>query len=226
MFDLPTRCASPERCHGDPPTDVTLQRDNERLRRENERLRRRMVDLRAAARLAYRDALTGLRNRRYAERRLREELQRLTRQTGQQLAVLLIDVDHLKHTNDTLGHAAGDELLRRVAAFLERSVRKQDVCCRIGGDEFLLLLPDADAPRAAALLRRLRARLRESSEPLALSVGMATARPDDDVSSLLARADRAMYRDKGRRRRRAGNGAPSPHEHAPGRLGPPAHHDP
>lgn len=159
-----------------------------------ERLRRELEEM------AVRDPLTGLFNRRYMEVALHEELA-VTAGTGAPLSVVLIDVDHFKQLNDTLGHAEGDAALRRIAGFLDGEMRSGDVCCRMGGDELLAILPGT--PKAVARRRANQwcaswdATCRSGADPLpgvTLSAGVAAA-PEDGtgIDALLAVADAAMY---------------------------------
>ncbi len=169
-----------------------LKAELEELRRENERL----------AGLAYRDALTGLRNRRLFTERLCEEVSRLQRGRKAGLSVVCVDVNDFKQVNDARGHAAGDAALVAVGQYLESLTRSCDVVCRVGGDEFAILLPDSDATQSQRIVNRIRESLSTletaglGSEPLAM--GMATFQEGDDERCLLARADDEMYADKRR----------------------------
>ncbi|WP_433614863.1 diguanylate cyclase [Dactylosporangium sp. CA-139114] len=145
---------------------------------------------------ALHDPLTGLGNR-----HLLHEHARSTVHPGVPASVLVLDLDGFKAVNDTLGHAAGDELLRVTAARLRAEVRDHDLVARLGGDEFLVLLHDTDAHRAHEVAARLRAAL---TEPVRLgagtvsvdaSIGTATAR-DGDLDNLMRVADAEMYRIK------------------------------
>jgi diguanylate cyclase (GGDEF)-like protein len=170
-----------------------VQAELAELRRENERL----------AALAYRDPLTGLRNRRYFSERFAEEVCRAHRRHTV-MSVICVDINDFKHLNDTQGHAAGDEALCAVARYLESMTRTEDCCCRIGGDEFAVLLPDTDAAQCQAVMQRLRNHLgvlHTHGLYQGLSVGAASWQPGDDEIRLLARADDQMYADKRARRR-------------------------
>ncbi len=147
--------------------------------------------------LSTHDVLTGLYNRAYFE----EELARLERGRQFPVSILMADADRMKEVNDTLGHAAGDELLRHAARVLQSAFRGEDLVARIGGDEFAVLLPNANALVAADALARLRERVeahnRENpSHALSFSLGVATGERDIPLAEVLKEADRRMYRDK------------------------------
>lgn len=182
--------------------------DLERLRRENEQLKVQLAEIRA---LSFEDALTGLKNRRYFDERLEAEVDRASRHDAP-LSVIVADVDHFKAINDTHGHLAGDEILRWVGRFLAASVRDHDVVCRTGGDEFMIILPNADASGARHLVTRIRRRLAGAGTigdwgRVSLSMGTSTWGPEcDRARVLVGAADHAMYEDK-RARRRGGRSA-------------------
>ncbi|XQU09694.1 EAL domain-containing protein [Halomonas sp. LY9] len=149
------------------------------------------------------DALTGLGNRALFEDRLRHDVD-LAKRHHQQLAVLFIDLDEFKPINDTLGHAIGDQVLIHVARRLEEVIRPSDTLCRFGGDEFVLLLPDLDAPQhaqevAERLLLELAQPYRIDRHELYLSASIGIALSDealDNPAALLQQADMAMYKAK------------------------------
>ncbi len=155
--------------------------------------------------LALTDSLTGLYNRRYLEAHLGNQMMRVM-QGGKPFALLMIDIDGFKPVNDTFGHAAGDELLRALADRLVHSVRDFDLIARIGGDEFVVVMPDAAAGVAAAVAERLCKRvaaqpfqLGHGIDPLAMtvSIGCASAQGEEEQpENLLKRADEALYRAK------------------------------
>ena len=152
------------------------------------------------------DALTGLPNRRTIMEHLRERIERVS--IGNPCAVLVLDIDHFKAVNDALGHQAGDQCLRTVGAIIARNVRGHDRAGRIGGEEFVIMMPDTTSEMARMVGERLRAAIESagvhhaSGEPVTASIGVAVASVSDTVDSLLARADRALYQAKRQGRNR------------------------
>ncbi|ODS64295.1 MAG: hypothetical protein ABS41_03275 [Arenimonas sp. SCN 70-307] len=150
-------------------------------------------------RLASLDPLTGV----LARSGLAEQGHRLmseSRRYQRPLSMLLMDMDQFKQVNDSLGHAAGDTVLRHLAERARRVLRGEDVLGRLGGDEFVALLPSTDAAGARVVAERLRdalheahARYRGEEVPVDLSIGVAEARAEDSFDALLQRADQAMY---------------------------------
>jgi diguanylate cyclase (GGDEF)-like protein len=175
------------------------------LVQENLALRQEVQNLRMYRSLAYKDPLTGLRNRRYLEERLAEEIDRSRRVADGIFSVLLVDLDDFKAVNDTFGHAEGDRILIWAARFLEQNVRDHDIVCRTGGDEFVILLPNADEEGSRLLIERLRSALETANagriRSVGLSVGSATW-PDNGSSAdrLIESADLAMYQNKQRKK--------------------------
>lgn len=155
------------------------------------------LDLRERLRqLSVRDPLTDLYNRRYLDEAARRELARAERQAAS-VAVLMIDVDHFKRFNDNYGHVAADAALKELAALLQRNTRKEDVVCRYGGEEFVVILSGTDLARAAQHAERLRAACHAEGR-VTLSIGVALFPCHGrDWSELLARADEALYQAKG-----------------------------
>jgi diguanylate cyclase (GGDEF)-like protein/putative nucleotidyltransferase with HDIG domain len=156
----------------------------------------------AALEAADRDPVTGLYNHRAVRQRLKAELQR-AREHDQSLALLMMDLNNFKLFNDTYGHPAGDQVLKRVARVLMAECRKQDVVARYGGDEFLVVLPGSDAQEAMAVAQRLRYRMmqegfqrsdEELTIPVSLSLGIAAC-PEDSAhpNDLLTIADANLY---------------------------------
>lgn len=150
-------------------------------------------------RLSERDSLSGLRNRRSLDEALEREYRRSARY-GAELSVMLIDIDKFKDINDSRGHAAGDEVIRRLGALMLESIRSIDVAARYGGDEFLIALPAIGAAKAEAVAERLRAALADRLAlpfPVTLSIGVADLREGmGSLSDLLAAADEALYQAK------------------------------
>lgn len=147
-------------------------------------------------RLSTHDPLTGCFNRGYFD----AELARLARGRTAPVSIIMADLDGLKGVNDSQGHDAGDALIRRGAAVMTGSVRSDDIVARIGGDEFVVVMPGCDEGTAAVVLERIRQLARLEGEEVALSLGVATAATADGILDALKRADREMYRDKASRK--------------------------
>jgi two-component system cell cycle response regulator len=185
----------------------TAQQSMADLLRENADLRRLVAELEGFRTLAYKDPLTGLWNRRYFDERLAEEVDRSRRSATRQLSLMAIDVNDLKRVNDEGGHAEGDRALRAVAEFLRGHLRAHDVCCRAGGDEFAVILPEVGKAGCDVLTARFRKTMGWDSGPrrmtVGLSIGTATLSPEvSSLESLVRAADWAMYRDKRRQKTR------------------------
>lgn len=161
---------------------------------------------REVARLAHEDELTGLPNR----RRFVTEAQRMmsaAARHGTALSLILLDVDHFKQINDTLGHVTGDQVLIDLAARLREQLRNEDLPCRWGGEEFAVLLPLTDLTRACVIAERLRAAFATAPGmvegrpiPYTISVGVTQRREGDSLDSLVTRVDNCLYaaKDAGR----------------------------
>ena len=163
-------------------------------------------------RLAMRDELTGTYNRRYMMELLERERARSER-LGRPLSVCLLDVDHFKSVNDTLGHAAGDAVLRGLAPLLGAGMRTADVLGRIGGEEFLMVLPETGIAGAQAVAERARAAVERAhfdglpeGRRITVTLGIAEAALGEAPAVLLARADGALYAGKGAGRNRVALG--------------------
>jgi diguanylate cyclase (GGDEF)-like protein/PAS domain S-box-containing protein len=172
--------------------DVT---DRLRAERELKELKQKFQEL------SIRDPLTGLFNRRYLEEMLTRELA-VAERSGQPVSLVMADLDHFKLVNDGHGHTAGDSVLSMCAAILDRNTRVSDICCRYGGEEFLIVLPQMDKKGAVARAEGLRARIADAAcgpgqIRVTASFGVATY-PDDGRSpqSLIAAADKALYAAK------------------------------
>jgi len=156
---------------------------------------------REARQLADLDALTGLHNRRYFHETLAREVARAHRY-GRRLALIVFDLDDFKAINDRIGHLAGDAVLAETAERVKDVVRSADVACRVGGDEFSVILPESTTGDADQLYHRLLGAV--SSRPvgqagrLSISAGMAELREDDNPTAFFERADEALYRAKER----------------------------
>lgn len=154
---------------------------------------------REARQLADLDALTGLHNRRYFHETLAREVARAHRY-NRRLTLIVVDLDEFKAINDRIGHLAGDTVLAEIAARVRDVVRSADIACRVGGDEFAVILPESTLEDADQLYRRLQSAV--SSRPagqaggLLVSAGVAELKPDDDSISFFQRADQALYRAK------------------------------
>jgi diguanylate cyclase (GGDEF)-like protein len=166
-----------------------LDASNATLRKQNEELER----------LSTTDGLTGLANRRQLSQRLNDEVSR-ARRSKQSFVVLMADVDHFKSYNDTHGHPAGDEVLRRVAKLIGESTRDVDLAARYGGEEFCVLLPETTAEKAVPVAERIRAHVAEekfSGRQITLSIGIAEfPRNGEAPESVVAAADAALYQAK------------------------------
>jgi len=161
--------------------------------------------------LADLDSLTNLHNRRYFHETLARECTRAHRY-DRRLALVIFDIDDFKAINDRIGHLAGDAVLAAVAERVQSVVRGADIACRVGGDEFAVILPESTLGDAEQLYRRVE--LAVASRPLGpfervhLSAGLAELRPEDDAKIFFERADEALYRAKetGKGRFNAANG--------------------
>jgi two-component system cell cycle response regulator len=173
-----------------------------RKKRYTERLR---DNVQQSMEMAITDGLTGLHNRRYMESHLGTLVEQASMR-GKPLSVLILDIDYFKAVNDSWGHDAGDEVLREFAQRLRKSVRGIDLACRLGGEEFVVVMPDTDAGVASIVAERIRSRV--AGEPFAIhkgaraidvtvSIGMAQRQAGDtEAEVLVKRADQALYRAK------------------------------
>ncbi|MDA8255008.1 MAG: diguanylate cyclase [Betaproteobacteria bacterium] len=158
---------------------------------------------RRLANAALTDQLTGLPNRRSAMDQLEQAWSAASR-SGLPLSVMVIDIDHFKHINDSYGHAAGDTVLREASALLRASARREDGVCRIGGEEFLVICPNTDLKSAMLSAERLRTNLNEkriaigkTKRTLTVSIGVATRDPGTvDMDALVSIADQGLYAAK------------------------------
>lgn len=162
---------------------------------ENARLHAKTVTLAAT------DALTGLSNRRTFDERFKAEFQRAQR-FDKPFALLLLDIDHFKHINDTYGHVAGDEVLKSLAKILKKQTRDVDIVARYGGEEFTVILPESDGDKAQTIAERIRRTVSNTSflmpgeEPITITVSIGVACYPccaPDATQMVERADQAMY---------------------------------
>jgi diguanylate cyclase (GGDEF)-like protein len=182
------------------------RRAEDELRGANARLSGQLAEIEALqARLreqAVRDALTGLFNRRYLTETLQRELARCARE-ARPLSVVMLDVDHFKALNDASGHEAGDRVLQALSGLLAEQVRQEDVACRFGGEEFVIVLPGASAADAAAraeawreAVLRLQVPHQDATLSVTVSMGVAERGAGAHADDLLRRADQALYEAK------------------------------
>lgn len=206
MVRFPSAARAPRR-----PVGNSLRHGRRVLRRlldENLALMRELNELRTLRRLAHQDASTGLPNRRLLQRQLSEELSGAEPEVSLRGVLLVVAVNDLDLVDDLHGHVARDEALREVAGGLRRALRPEDVCCRTGGDEFMILLPDNDARTARQVTARLRAAVMRvgarNNLPISISVGSA-AWPADGrtAATLIGRADGRIVAEKRCLRRQA-----------------------
>ena len=176
-------------------------------KRHSDFLRHRLAE---SVELSITDALTGLHNRRYMEGHLRTLVSEAIRTSGK-LSMLVADIDHFKNVNDTYGHDVGDAVLKEFAVRLKRNTRGVDLACRLGGEEFVIIMPDTDVARAYQVGERLRACVAADNFPISedqsvrvtASVGIGTLeRADDTPETIFKRADNALYTAKRRGRNR------------------------
>jgi diguanylate cyclase (GGDEF)-like protein len=151
---------------------------------------------------AIRDPLTDLYNRRYMEESLKREIRRAER-NHTPVGIMMIDIDHFKIFNDTHGHKAGDVVLQALGELLRRNIRGEDIACRYGGEEFLLILPDANLgvtkARADALLsqiRKLKIPYQDAIFQVTVSIGVSAFSEASDIQEVINAADKALYQAK------------------------------
>jgi len=188
------------------------------LERRNQLLEAEIERLRVYKDYAYTDALTEIPNRRFYYERLLQEIAR-ARRSSSPLTLALVDLDRFKQINDDVGHRGGDQVLKFFSQFLRVNLRQEDIVCRIGGDEFAIILPDTNADNAAAFFDRIRSKLNQveisidgrSSLRLSFSCGLAVFRSEYLPEDLIEEADHSLYSAKagGRNRVVSARTAPS-----------------
>lgn len=187
--------------------NVTNKRDDTGFKDEDVKLLKAVADQAAVAinkaqlwEMAVTDSLTGLYVRRYFMVKFQEELHRAERY-AKKLSVVMADLDRFKDVNDTYGHPIGDRVLRIVGKFLQRNIRDVDIIARFGGEEFVILLPEADREEAVTVSERLRRKLThlttDGLPPVTISLGIAAYPIDGNrIEELIKKADAAMYAAK------------------------------
>ncbi len=184
---------------------------NELMARVRTQMRRKRYaealreDVQASIEMAVVDPLTGLKNRRYLETHLASLLEQAVSH-NRPLAILILDIDHFKMVNDSFGHEAGDDVLRGFSQRVKRVIRTSDLMCRLGGEEFVVIMPDTTPDVAAVIAERVRGsvqaepfRLQDSDSagvPITVSIGLAFTSKDSSPDTLFRRADKALYRSK------------------------------
>jgi len=184
---------------------------NELLARTRTQIRRRRYHdklramLQSSVSMAYTDALTGVYNRRYMNSHQDRKILEIA-EAGKPVSVMMFDIDHFKPVNDTYGHAAGDEVLKQLAARVADNVRDFDMVARYGGEEFVVIMPTTPPEAAFMVAERVRNRIADTpfpipgrEEPLevTVSIGVATTTdPSEEAASLVARADASLYEAK------------------------------
>jgi diguanylate cyclase (GGDEF)-like protein len=163
--------------------------------------------------LAYVDGLTGIHNRRYFEMRIVEELERAGRFQGR-MSIIMIDIDNFKRVNDEFGHLLGDEVLRAVSTILKQQLRKSDLLCRYGGEEFAIVVPETTGENAMRVAEKLRRQIETHHfpgvpRPVTISCGVADY-PTHGITrdEVVAAADSALYNAKQLGRNRIASAAP------------------
>ena len=183
-----------------------IRTHREQLEAANRNLVERNSELESANevlnQLSITDGLTQLHNHRFFQDFLTREIKRVTR-SGEVLSMLLLDIDDFKKLNDRHGHAAGDEVLRRIASLLDTNVRESDLLARYGGEEFVVLACGSDLPGAAVLAEKLRTAIAENSfivddslRPVCMTVSIGVAQYAGNRKRFFADADDALYRAK------------------------------
>jgi diguanylate cyclase (GGDEF)-like protein len=151
--------------------------------------------------MAYVDGLTGVFNRRYFEIRVTEEIERAKRYTGA-MSLIMIDLDHFKRLNDEFGHLMGDDVLRQISTIFTQNLRKVDVACRYGGEEFAIIVPETTGEDAYYVAEKLRKAIQTAvfpgvPRPVTISAGVASYPVNGEArDELIKAADEALYQAK------------------------------
>jgi two-component system cell cycle response regulator len=184
-----------------------LQARLDELERKNELLEAEIERLRIYKDYAYTDALTEIPNRRFYYERLLQEVAR-ARRGGHSLTLALVDLDHFKEVNEEVGHRGGDQVLKFFSQLLRVNLRQEDILCRIGGDEFAIILPETTTERATIYFDRVRKKLEQielsidgrARLSLSFSCGLAAFKPEYLPEDLIEEADHSLYSAKARGR--------------------------
>lgn len=180
---------------------VTLDAMQEAMRAQNRELAALRSDLEAARTAAYTDALTGVGNRKACDDQIAQQM-RDAEKNGHPLSVIYADIDHFKEVNDRHGHNVGDEVIKAVAKQLEASVSKAGFVARVGGEEFVIIVPRIDAKRAEALAEKLRSLVHTATvtkpdgrllDPVTASFGVSSYVAGEAAEAVIERADAALY---------------------------------
>lgn len=192
-------------------TDVQMEllAQLQELEQRNRLLEAEVERLQVYRDYAYTDVLTEVPNRRFYHERLTQEIAR-SRRGHHALSLAIVDLDYFKDINERTGHRGGDQVLKFFAQFLKANLRQEDVLCRIGGDEFAILLPDTSAGNAAILLERVRTKLdrielsvdARARLSLAFSCGLAEFKPEYMAEDLIEEADHSLFTAKSKGRNR------------------------
>jgi diguanylate cyclase len=179
-----------------------MKESQQRIEEAEHRIRKLTMELDQASALAHNDFLTGALNRRGMEEALEREFSRADR-GGSKLCLALMDVDHFKRLNDSLGHEAGDTALAHLAKVTRDVLRPSDVLARYGGEEFVIILPETDLEEGKQVMARVQRELtrnfflhRNERVLITFSAGVAERRPEEDADLTLKRADMALYEAK------------------------------
>ena len=156
--------------------------------------------------LSIMDKLTNVFNRRKIDESLRLEIQRAERY-NKKLSLIIIDIDHFKHVNDTFGHQMGDDVLIKVAEILQKSIRKIDILGRFGGEEFLIVCPQTEKEGVLKLAENIRKNIESykfnTVRDITISLGLTSYQSGDDEDSIIKRSDDALYASKDEGRNKA-----------------------
>lgn len=177
----------------------------EQLHLEIEKKQTELIEMNAILKeLSVTDKLTGLKNRRFFQGKLEDQIE-LYRQTGTIFSLLILDIDHFKKVNDTYGHLVGDEVLAQLAEILQTQTCEKGMAARYGGEEFVVLLPNTNIVESKNIAERLRLNVEQAHwriESVTVSIGIATFTEQDTDITILSFADQALYfsKEKGRNR--------------------------